>query len=81
MTRSNSKAFAASELVNGWNRLDVFFEDIMTNMDDLKNMGDKDNPNEHIWIDIIVRSPNESVTVYLDDFILYHSDHFDIEDL
>ncbi|HXK97167.1 MAG TPA: hypothetical protein PK828_04750, partial [Limnochordia bacterium] len=54
---------------------------IMTNMDDLKNMGDKDNPNEHIWIDIIVRSPNESVTVYLDDFILYHSDHFDIEDL
>lgn len=79
--KGNSKAFAASELVNGWNRLDVFFEDIMTNMDDLKNMGDKDNPNDHIWIDIIVRSPNESVTVYLDDFILYHSDHFDIEDL
>jgi len=69
--KGNTMSFDLSALDNGWNRIDFAFEDMMTNMDDLKTMADNDD----IWIDIIVRSNIETTTVYFDDFFMYISEH------
>lgn len=74
--KGNTYSFDLSQLNNGWNRLDFAFADIMTNMDDLKNMADNDD----IWMEFLVRSETEATTVYFDNIILYNSGHYNPSD-
>jgi hypothetical protein len=69
-------AISPSDLEPGWNRLDFSFEALGIAADDLRNM-----QNDSTWIDLIIRSSTEVVTVYIDDIFLYASELIDPEDI
>ena len=66
------KSWAKDDLVNGWNYCEVNIPELAgDDLDKLVNMDDVSDNKGSYFLDIAVRTPENVITVYFDDFIFW----------
>ncbi len=70
---NKSKSWANTDLVNGWNFCEVNFSEVIGgDLSKLVDMDEVSNDKGSRFLDVIVRSPINAVTVYFTDFTLWY---------